>query len=291
MSKKKHRHHPGRLNSLTACISTTMVLILVGIVVFFGTMADSIGRSVKENFTVEVLLDDSLSQADTKLLKKEIGDMPYAKTVTYISKQEATRTMAEDFGVNPKEFVGNSPFPASFEVSLHADYSHPDSLAHFMPSLKKATGVTDVIYPEDLMAQVNDNFQRLSLVLLVVIALLGIVSVSLINNTMRLNIAQRRHSIQTMKLVGASWGFIRRPLLWRAAGMGLVASIMADGVLAAGFWTLLRWDPENASLLTPTVMALTLGSVMVCGVALTVVCAFFSVNRHLAMSRDEAALY
>lgn len=291
MAKKKHRHHPGRLNSFTACISTAMVLILVGTIVFFGIMAESIGRTVRENFTVEVLLDDSLSQGETKLLQREISEMSYTRQVTYISKADAAKAMAEDLGENPNEFIGKNPYPASFEISLKAEYTEPDSLKRYMPSLKQAVGVMDVIYPEEMMTSVSDNIHRISLILLVIAALLGVVSVSLINNTMRLNIAQRRHSIQTMKLVGASWGFIRRPFLWRAFGLGLVASLLADAVLAGGFVALLQWDPENASLVTPAVMIVTLASVAVVGIVLTLVCSFFSVNRHLAMSREEAALY
>lgn len=291
MAKKKHKHQPGRLNSFTACISTAMVLILVGIIIFLGLMVDSLERTIKEEFTVEVLLEDSLKQDETQKLLTEIEAMPYAKKVTFISKEEATRTMAENHGVNPAEFIGESPFPASFEVMLNADYTEPDSLEHFMPKLKQASGVTDVIYPGDLMKDVNANIQHVTLVLFIIILLLGVVSVSLINNTMRLNIAQRRHSIQTMKLVGASWGFIRRPFLLQAAGMGAVAGLLADGVLLGFFTTLLRWDPENAQIITTNVIGITLFCVAVVGVILTLLCAYFSVNRHLAMTRDEAALY
>lgn len=291
MSKKKHRHHPGHLDSVTAGISTTMVLILVGIIVFIGTMADSLGRSVKENFTVEVLLEDSLTKAETLKLQKELTAMPYTKHVTYISKEKATQSMAETFDTDPKEFIGNSPFPASFEIHLHADYADTDSLKRFMPSLKQTLGVTDVIYPEDLMSKVNKNFQQISIVLLIIAGLLAIVSIALINNTMRLNVARRRHSIQTMKLVGASWGFIRHPFIRRALWMGIVAGLLADGVIGSGIYTLMTWDQEVAALITPLVIATTLGTVLVCGVVLTLVCSFFSVNKHLHMSRDEAALY
>lgn len=291
MSKKKHRHHPGHLDSVTAGISTTMVLILVGIIVFIGTMADSLGRSVKENFTVEVLLEDSLSKADTQKLQKELIAMPYTKHVTYISKEKATKSMAEAFDTDPKEFIGNSPFPASFELHLNADYADTDSLKRFMPALKETAGITDVIYPEDLMSKVNKNFQQISIVLLIIALLLSIVSIALINNTMRLNVARRRHSIQTMKLVGASWSFIRRPFIRRALRMGILAGLLADGVLGSGIYTLMSWDEEVAALITPFVITTTLGTVFVCGGVLTVVCSFYSVNNHLHMSRDEAALY
>lgn len=291
MAKRKHRRHHGLLNSLTACISTTMVLILVGTIVFLGLMVGSLERSVKENFTVQVLLEDTLSQPETFKLAEELKLMPYTKEVTYISKEEATRSMAEEYGVNPAEFIGDSPFPASFEVSLVAEYTEPDSLDLYMPRLKKAMGVMDVIYPSDLMEDVNNNIQHISMIIFFIILLLGIVSVSLINNTIRLNIAQRRQSIQTMKLVGASWGFIRRPFLQQAVVMGLIASVLADAVIVGGFYALLQWDPNLTANLTVFIMAVTLGSVLIVGVSLTLLCAFFSVNRHLAMTRAEATLY
>lgn len=291
MAKRKIRRKPGILNSLTACISTAMVLVLVGIIAFLSMMVGSIERSVKENFSVQVLLEDSVSKEATHKFFEELKAMPYTKDVTYISKEDATRSMAEDYGVNPAEFIGDSPFPPSFEVKLKAEYTAPDSLDAYIPGIKQAVGVIDVIYPEELMEDVGNNIQHISIIIFCIVLLLGIVSVSLINNTMRLNIAQRRQAIQTMKLVGASWGFIRRPFLLQALGIGCVAALLADGVLATGFYLLLQWDPSNATNITPMIMIFTLLCVLIVGVCLTLLCAFFSINRHLAMTRAEATLY
>lgn len=292
MSKrKKHKSHHGRLDSMTAFISTTMVLILVGTTVFFTVMADSLSRTVKENFTVEILLEDSISLSQTKAMQSELTAMPYAKHVTYISKDQATKAMAEAYDTDPTEFTGYSPFPASFEVNLKADYTVKDSLDRYMPSLKKAVGVMDVIYPEDLMSVVNQNIKNVSIILLVIASLLALVSIALINNTVRLNIARRRHTIQTMKLVGANWSFIRRPFIRRALWIGLFAALIADGILFGGITTLMQWDGEIAALITPVIIGITLLSVFVFGVVLTLISAFFSVNKHLGMTADEAALY
>ncbi len=292
MAKKKNRKHSRHLmSSFTACISTTMVLILVGIIVFGGSMAGELERTLKENFTVTLLLDDEISNRQAYDLQTDLRRMPYAKHVRYISKEKATRIQAETMGSDPSEFIGYSPIPASFEVQLRAEYACNDSIETFAPNLRKASGVTDVIYPKDLVAKVNHNFRQISIVLLVIAALLAIVSLSLINNTMRLSIARRRHSIQVMKLIGARWGFIRRPFLINAMGMGLLAGILADGVIFGGIYALMSWDEGVASLISPAIIALTLGSVLLTGIVLTLVCAFFSVNRHLYMSRDEANLY
>lgn len=268
-----------------------MVLVLVGMVVFFATMADNLSRTLRENFTVEVLIDDSTSNAQARELQTYLRRQPYTRTTHYISKEKATRIQAEAQGIDPEEFLGYSPIPASFEVYLQADYANGDSLGRFMPALRKQPQVTDVVYPEDLMDNVNRNIGKASLVLLAVALLLGFVSLSLINNTMRMSVARRRHSIQTMKLVGARWSFIRRPFMKQAFWIGLWAVLLADGLLYAGIAALLRWDAGIASLITPLVVGVTLGVVAVVGLALTLITAFFSVNKHLYMSREEAHLY
>lgn len=289
MRKKKSRRG-GRLESVTACISTTMVLILVGTVLFFVAVADNLSRSLRENFTVEVLLNDSIDQRSAYRLQTLLKSRPYARQVVYTSKEQATRQQAEALGLD-NEFLGNSPIPASFEVHLKAAYADPDSLARYMPELNRDARVSDVIYPGDLMRNVNQNIRQVSIILLVVAALLGFVSLSLINNTLRMSVAKRRDAIQTMKLVGAKWSLIRRPFLVQALYIGVVSSIVADGVLLGGMLALQNWDADISMLVTPGVMSLTLIGVPALGIVLTVVCAYFSVNRHIGMSRGDSILY
>ena len=286
--KTKKKRGGGGFNTVTSCISTTMVLILLGIVVFFVTMADNLGRSLRENFTVEVLLDDSISAHELKKLEDDLRHQPYVRTVSYTSKAEATREQAEALDADPMEFLGYSPIPASFELSLNADYANKDSLDRYTPALKERKYVTDVIYPQDLMQSVNANIQRISLVLLVVAALLAIVSFSLINNTIRLNVYSRRFTIQSMKLVGARWGYIRRPFMAQAFWIGLVASILASSLLFGGIYSMEQWDSDISTLVSPLVWVSTIGSVFVCGIFLTMLCAYFSVNHHLRMTQNEA---
>lgn len=286
MAKKKRRGS-GSFNTITACISTALVLILLGTVVFFVTMADNLGRTLRENFTVEVLLDDSISNREAVALQRTLREQPYVRHVSYTSKERATREQAEALDTDPSEFLGYSPIPASFELHLKAEYADKDSLARYTPALKAHRYVTDVVYPQDLVEVVNDNIRRVSIVLLAIAVLLAFVSFALINNTMRLSVYARRFTIHSMKLVGAKWSFIRRPFMRRAFWIGLVASLVADGLLFSGMQALIEWDADISRLITPFVMAVTLGSVFACGLLLTLSCAFFSVNRHLRMSGND----
>lgn len=288
--RKKKSPRGGRLDSVTACISTTMVLILVGTVLFFAALTDNLSRSLRENFTVEVLLNDSIDQQQAYQLQTLLKSQPYTRHVVYTSKEEATRQQVEALGMD-NDFLGSSPIPASFEVHLKANYADTDSLQRYMPLLNKDARVSDVIYPGDLMKDVNRNIRKVSFILLIVAVLLGFVSLSLINNTLRMSVAKRRDAIQTMKLVGAKWSLIRRPFLAQAFYIGLISSLVADLALLGGMFSLISWDEDISKLVTPTVMVLTLIGVPTVGISLTVISAYFSVNRHIGMRRDDALFY
>ena len=291
MSTHRKKRSGGALSSVTSCISTTLVLILLGTVVAFVSIARNFGNAVRENFTVEVLLDDSIPARDLEVLKGKLAAQPYARTVNYISKAQGTKEMMSDLGGSPEDFIGSSPIPAEYEVFLKSEYASPDSLSRYMPALRKQPYVKDVVYPLDLMDTMDTSIRAISLTLLIVAALLAFVSIALINNTVRMTVYAHRFSIQTMKLVGAKWGFIRRPFMRRALITGLVAAVVAGVVLTVGMQALVRMNGNSEfEVVTPAVIACTLGSVVVGGIVLTLLCTYISVNRHLRMTQAEAHL-
>lgn len=285
---KNIRKRSGLLGTISACISLTMVLILLGTVVMFVTMARNFSQSVRENFTVEVLLDDSISNQELAQLKAELQRMPYTKQVNYISKEQGTKEMMADLGSSPEEMLGASPIPAEYEVFLKADYTNPDSLARFMPALEKKKCVKEVVYPVDLMNTMTNTIRVTSTALLIVAGLFIFVSFVLISNTMGLLIHTRRFFIRTMKLVGATWSFIRRPFMLRGLRIAIVSALVAGGALMGAMQMLVQFnDNSQFDIVTPTVMWLTLGSVGAASLLLTLFCTFVSVNRHLRMSDDK----
>lgn len=286
-NRKKSRK-AGRFGTITTTISTTLVLILLGLVVLFVNLGNNFSRQLREGLTVEVMLHDSISQADLLTVQTRLREAPYSRKVDYISKERGTREMNEALQDDMVDFVGESPIPAEFEVYLKADYACPDSLNRYEASIKKMPGVIDVNYPRDVMESLDRTIPAVGLGLLVVAALLTLVSFSLINNTVRMSVYARRYSIQTMKLVGAGWGFIRRPFIWQAFRIGLVAALVAGSLLGGALYYLQfeagAGDIYFNQLITPWVWVATLGTVVVCGICLTMCCAYVSVNRYLHMS-------
>jgi len=286
--------HTGRWGTVTTGISITLVLLLLGIVVLFVMVGNNFSRQVREGLTVAVVLSDSITNQELIATQTRLRQAPYARRVEYISKERGTREMNEALQDDLGDFVGASPVPAEFEVYLRAEYANLDSLSHYEKSMKAMPGAVDVNYPRDVMQSLDRTIPAVGLGLLAVAALLAIVSFSLINNTMRMSVYARRFSIHTMKLVGAKWSFIRRPFLWQAFRIGLVAALVAGGLLGGLLYYLGfeagAGDIYINQLITPLVWTATLGSVVVCGVLLTVCCALVSVNRHLRMSAGEIFL-
>ena len=240
------------------------------------------------------MLSDSVSNAELLQTQAHLRQAPYARKVDYISKERGTREMNEALQEDLGEFVGESPIPAEFEVYLKADYANLDSLARYEKEMRSLAGVIDVTYPRDIMESLDRTIPTVGLVLLGVSLLLALVSFSLINNTVRMNVYARRYSITTMKLVGASWSFIRRPFLWQAFCIGLVAALLAGSLLGGALYYLQfeagTGDIYLNRLVTVEVWVATLGTVLVCGLGLTMLCAFFSVNRYLTCSTNEVYL-
>ena len=275
------------MQAVTLCISTTMVLILLGLVVFFVLSARNLSAHMKEHLTVSVMLKDSVSVNDAKLFCRDLYHRPYSRNIDYISKEQAQREQVKELGSDPTEFLGFNPFPATLEIQLKADYANRDSLKWIAKEIRKDSRVSDLAYMEDLMNRVNVNLSRVSIILLVLAVLLTCVSFSLISNTVRLSVYARRFVIHTMKLVGASWGFIRRPFLKQAVGIGIIAAVMAICVLGAGVYGLYLTQPGIEEVVTWQVLAVTAVCVLLFGIIITALCAWLAVNKFLRMKAGE----
>ena len=285
--RKKYAGNRRGVQVVTLCISTAMVLVLLGLVVFSVQTSQNLSRWVKENLTVTVMLSDDVSVNGAKLLCRDLYHRPYFRNIDYISKEQALKEQTEAMGSDPSEFLGVNPFPATLELQLYSDYANRDSLKWIAKELQKNPKITDVAYQVDLMDSVNSNLTKLNLVLLGLAVLLTFVSFSLINNTVRLSVYSRRFLIHTMKLVGASWGFIRKPFMNQALLVGVIAALIAIAVLGGLYYGLYYYEPNIITVITWRELAITAVAVLLFGIIITVACSYISVNKFLRMSAGE----
>ena len=285
--KKKTGTRRRRMQLVTLCISTSMVLVLLGLVVLSVLTSRNLSVWVKENLTVTVMLSDDASVNDAKRLCKALYHRPYSRNIDYVSKEQALKEQSAAMGSDPSEFLGANPFVATLELQLKSDYANRDSLKWIVKELKKKPVVTDVAYQADLMDEVNRNLTHINFVLLFLALLLTFVSFALINNTVRLSVYSRRFLIHAEKLVGASWGFIRKPFLKQALGVGIIAAILAIGVLGLIVYGIYYYEPAILAVINWQEMAITGVAVMLFGIIITAVCSWISVGHFLRMTAGD----
>lgn len=275
------------MQAITSTISTSLLLILLGLVILLSLTARVVADSVKENLTVTVVLDDDVQTKEAVHLLDSLQAMHYVSGIDYISREQALQEQIESMGIDPTEFLGANPFSISMEVKVKPEYSCNDSLEWIAGELRASKLVADVLYQKDLVESLNRNLHRASFFLLAIALLLVIISLSLINNTVRLSVFAHRFVLHTMKLVGAKWSFIRRPFLVKGFWLGVVSALIADAVIFGGIYWASRYDSSILSYITQENMIITGVSVLVIGLVLTIVCTFFSVTHCLKMRVSE----
>lgn len=271
---------------ITSSISTTLVLLLLGLVVFFVLTAHNMSVYVRENISFSVLISDDMKEADILKLQKKLNQEPFVKQSEYISKKQALKEQTEAMGTDPEEFLGYNPFTASLEIKLHSDYANSDSIAKIEKMIKKNSNIQDVLYRKELIDAVNENIRNISLVLLALAVVLTFISFALINNMIRLAIYSKRFLIHTMKLVGASWSFIRGPFLRKNVWSGVLAGMLADAILMGTAYWAVTYEQELIQVITPEVMLIVCGSVLAFGIVITWLCAYISMNKYLRMKAN-----
>lgn len=286
-NKQKRRTRRG-LQALTLCISTAMVLVLLGMVVLSVLSARNVSTYFRENLEVTVTLEDDMSPNEAQQFCKRLEKMPSVKSLVYVSKEQALKEGIRMLGVDPTEFTeGENPFTSMVRLTMRAEYANNDSLAAVASRLKAYPKVGEVHYQKKLIDALNRHLAKLSAFLLILALLLTCVSFTLINNTVRLGIYARRFSIHTMKLVGASWSFIRKPFVKQALTIGIVAAVLACVILEALVYAWYVRQPGITVAITWSVMAITFAVMFFCGIAITTVCAHISVNEFLRMKAGE----
>lgn len=272
---------------ITAGISTTMVLFLLGLVVFFVLTANNLSVYIRENIAFSAILDDGIKETSIIKLQESLNKKDYVKQTVYISKDQALKEQIEAMGTDPSEFLGHNPFNASIEIKLNVGYTHPDSIKWIEKELMENKGILEVSYPQNLLDSVNRNLQKISAFLLGLAVMLSLISFSLINNTIRLTIYSKRFLIHTMKLVGASWGFIRRPFITRNLWIGILSGAVANAILMASAYTAVKYEPELLAIVSPESIMIVAAAVMVFGMIITTFCAYISINKYLRMKISE----
>jgi cell division transport system permease protein len=275
-------------SNFTTTISIAMVLFLVGIITTLTLVAKQTSDYVKSNISFTVVLEDSIANPDLQVLQTRLKTAPYVKSTKFISKERAMSELSDELGEMPEDVIGYNPLLASIEVNASAEYANASSMDNIKKELSAYDGVHEVIYQENMMEDVNKNINLISLFLAGVALLMLIVSIGLINNTIRLQLYSKRFTINTMRLVGATAWFIRKPFLGRSLLNGLIAALLSSALLEGLLYYLqYYYGFPLFNLVAPMNIAITVGVIFILGIVISLFSSMFAVGKYLRIKTSD----
>jgi cell division transport system permease protein len=289
MSKKENRKYSRRIRSsyITSIISISLVLLLLGLVGLLLINGSNIKRQVMESIGFNVILKENVKEADIYQLQKILDARDYILSTEYITKEEAALETEQMLGEDFISFLGYNPLPPSIRVRLNQPWANPDSVMMIEQDLVQYNSIEEVYYKKSLLYAVYENIRQITMIILGFSILLTLISVTLINNTIRLSVYSNRFIINTMQLIGATRRIIRRPFLLRGAASGFTGSLIALALLF-GLIYLLQDEFEGViSFKDYDLLAILALGVILVGVVINWISTFFAVNKYLNMKTDK----
>ncbi len=289
MASKIDKYNNRRLRGANASVivSISLVLFLLGVLGILVINAKNLAREVKENFKFTVYIKDSAKEVEVRNFQKDLALSKEVKDIEFISKEEAAEEFQKTLGEDFVDFLGFNPLQDAIAISLNSEYVQPEVIEEFETSLLSNAWVSEVNYDKDLLQMVNKNIKTIGLVLLGGVVLLLIISIALINSSIRLAIYSKRFIIKTMQLVGATRLFIQKPFLLRSIRFGIIGSIVSGGLLTGLLYFGDQQVPELNLLSQQVELIAVGGGLMLIGIFISWICTWFAVRKYLNLKTDE----
>ena len=286
---KNHTAMRRRLVSawISTVISLSLVLLLIGMGTLLLVNARAVSDYFKENLQVSVLLKEQVEEEEALAYEEKVAALPGVRSTQYVSREQGVEEMSRLLGRDFLDVFETAPVPISIDVNLEAAYVSSDSLAIMKAALQESPLVEEVVYQTSLVDALNQNLQKISLLLLILVGLLLFISFVLIANTIRLDLYSRRFSIHTMHLVGATRRYIRAPFVGRAVLQGLFAALLAILFLVGGLFILRNEFAQLFQIFTLQSLLLVMGVMVAAGVGICALSTFIVVNRLVGYGRDQ----
>lgn len=268
-------------------LSIFLVLFLLGLLGLFVLNSKRISNNFKEEIAMTVFFKNDANDTIIKAFDEELKTAKFAKSYEYVSKEKAAEMHKKDIGEDFMQFLGVNPLQNSFDIYLKADYVVNDSIAKIQNRLRKNEMIADIVYDKQLVDKVNDKIQEISLWILIFSGIFAVISVLLINSSLRLSIYANRFIIKTMQMVGATKSFIRKPFIVRSLILGLIGSLLAVFALI-GVLVYFETNYDNLGIMeNQLAIAAVLLGVVVLGMLITWLSTFFATQRFLNLRTDD----
>lgn len=288
MLQQEERYYQRRIATsyITTIISITLVLFLLGFLGLIILHAKKLSDYVKENIGFSIMMREGVKEAGILELKKRLDAAGYVKTSEYVTRERAADKLQDELGEDFIGFLGYNPLLPSIELRIKAPYANTDSLTRIERHLLELPEVKEVFYQKSLVDSINQNLEKISLILLAFTGVLLFIAIVLINNTIRLMVYSKRFIIRSMQLVGATEGFIRKPILMRSVFHGFISALLAIGLLVLVTYFAIDQIPELMELEDPLILGILIIAIIVLGALLSWTSTWLAVRKYLRISTD-----
>lgn len=272
---------------LSSIISISLVLLLVGVASLLLVNTQSVSDYFKENLKVSVLLQTDVEETKAEKICKEMEAQPFIKAVELISKERGEKELKRLLGEDFLSVFETSPIPVSIDINLKAEYVSDDSLKVVEAIISKEPLVEEIIYQKSLVDSLNSNLGKISVVLGIFVALLLFISFVLINNVIRLSVYDKRFTIHTMKLVGATKAFIRAPFMVRASLLAMFSSFIAILMLIGLLYVIRAEFAQLFEVFKLELLLVVIGIVVASGLLICLISTYFVVNKLVSLEKGD----
>ncbi len=276
-----------RSSAVSTVIGIALVLFMLGSLGLILLNAKKLSEYVRENVQLQVFFKEAVSDSSAIAFQQELNDKNFTRTTVFVSKTQAAEKLQQELGEDFVDFLGYNPLSSGIDLTLNAEYASPAKVEQLARNLRGHYLVEEVVYSPDLVAQLNQNINRIALIMLGFSALLLIISIALLNNTIRLSIYSKRFVIKTMQLVGATPGFIRRPFLFKGMLQGILAAIIALALIAGLIYFVSSEIPEFFVMQDVVIYAQLFGGVVVMGIIISWISTYLAVRKYIRLKSDE----
>ncbi|PID95056.1 MAG: cell division protein FtsX [Bacteroidetes bacterium] len=289
MAQHEEKYNRRRLRSahISTVISITLVLFLLGILGTLIIHAETIVRYAKEHIIITLTIKNETDPGKTLAFKRQLEATPYIRSATFISKEEAAKDLQEELGEDFIAFLGYNPLPTTLDLYPSVDYAHPDSLQMLAETFKKDPIIAEVKYQRSLVGKIQDNIEKITLVILGFSALLLLISIILIHNTIRLSIYAGRFLIRTMYLIGATRRFIRRPFIKTGILQGVASSLLSLILITLLLTEVYNRFPEAWETGNRYHLLYLAAIIVLVGLMITVISTVIAVNKYLNAQKEK----
>ena len=282
----------GNFPFISVIFSVTLSLLLLGLFSFFLLSSFNVKNYLESNTEINIYLNKKISPSQIEQIKRTLYTKEYSltnteSTLNYVSGEEAAKNFQSEIGEDFVDFLGNNPLRDLIILKINSDFFDLERLNIIESDILKIPGVYQIEYSKELIDNINKNVANISFVFIGLFLILLIISVILINNTLRIALFSQRFLIRSMQLVGATANYILRPFILRGMMYGLIAGIISSGML----YVIIEIADRRISNLELVISLEQLGvifiSLIFTGIIMVILSTYSAVSKYLNSTLDE----